>query len=147
MKKIFFTIMAVLAFTNFSNAQTEITAGPKFKFEEEVHDFGIIKQGADATCQFKFINVGSEALVISDCKGSCSCTIPSFKSDPVLPGAEGIITVKFDTKDKDGDFTKTVYIQSNATARNERYEIKIKGNVLAPKALKNTSKVNSKKKK
>jgi Protein of unknown function (DUF1573) len=140
MKKILFTIIALLGFINFSKAQLEATTGAKFKFDKEVHDFGIVKQGDDATCLFTYTNVGTEPLIISDCKGSCSCTIPSFKTDPVLPGATGVITVKFDTKDKDGDFTKTVYIQSNATARNERYELKIKGNVLVPPTKKKIQK-------
>ena len=46
-------------------------------FENEVHDYGTIKQGADGSCEFKFKNTGKEPLIISNAKGSCGCTVPT----------------------------------------------------------------------
>ncbi len=105
------------------------TAGAKFNFAKTTYDFGTVPQGPDIVYEFAFTNTGSAPLVIYEASGSCSCTIPSFDRAPVKPGASAKIKVKFETKDKQGTFNKTVYIKSNATARNEPFEIFIKGNV------------------
>lgn len=81
-------------------------------FEKEVHDYGTIKQGADGNCEFKFKNTGKEPLIISNAKGSCGCTVPTYPKEPIMKGQTGSIKVHYDTK-RVGAFTKTVTIESN----------------------------------
>lgn len=126
-------LICLLCATIFLKAQNIPMPGAKFKFEKITHDFGSVKQGPDIFYDFTFTNVGTEALLIYDASGSCSCTIPSFNRAPVKPGQKGSIKVKFETKDKQGTFNKTVYIKSNATSKSEPFEIYIKGNVLTTK--------------
>ncbi|MEO8085633.1 MAG: DUF1573 domain-containing protein [Bacteroidota bacterium] len=101
---------------------------PEMTFETELHDYGTIKQAADGGCEFKFKNTGKEPLVISNAKGSCGCTVPTWPKEPIMKGQTAVIKVHYDTK-RVGAFTKTVTIESNAKT-NPRV-LTIKGNVEA----------------
>ena len=48
--------------------------GAKFKFDEETHDFGIVRGGDKATDTFWFTNVCNRPLNIYRVKLSCGCT-------------------------------------------------------------------------
>lgn len=97
-------------------------------FENELHDYGTIKQGADGSCEFKFKNTGKDPLIISNAKGSCGCTVPTYPKEPIMKGQTGVIKVHYDTK-RVGAFTKTVTINSNA--KSDTKVITIKGLVEA----------------
>ena len=101
---------------------------PEIVFEKELHDFGQIDQGSNGTYEFKFKNTGKEPLIISDAKGSCGCTVPSWPKEPVKPGASATLKVTYDTK-RVGTFSKTVTITSNA--KSSVKTISIKGDVKA----------------
>lgn len=96
---------------------------PEITFENDIHDYGTIKQGADGACEFKFKNTGKDPLVISDAKGSCGCTVPTYPKEPVMKGQTGLIKVHYDTK-RVGAFTKTVTITSNANTATKVLTIK-----------------------
>ena len=92
-------------------------------FENETHDYGTIKQGADGTCEFKFKNTGKEPLIISNAKGSCGCTVPTWPKEPIMKGQTVSIKVHYDTK-RVGAFTKTVTLNSNAKSDTKVLTIK-----------------------
>ncbi len=131
MKKVLFTMLmffvAAVA-TNSVLAQEVSQDGAKIKFDKEVHDYGTIKNGADGTCTFDFTNTGNQPLIISNAKGSCGCTVPSWPKEPVTPGQTATITVKYDTK-RTGAINKSVTITSNAVNEPKKL-IRIKGKVL-----------------
>jgi hypothetical protein len=141
MKKML-SIAVLLLTTLFVQAQNNNPNGPIFKFMEETHDFGNIKEGPQAQVDFNFINGGKEPLIIQNCSASCGCTTPNWTKDPIMPGQKGKITVKYDTKGRVGSFNKTVYIASNARGDKERYEIYIKGNVISETNTDNSIKLN-----
>lgn len=102
--------------------------GGIFEFVEETHDFGELMQGGDASFTFKFKNVGTEAIVISDARKSCGCTTPkNWTKDAVPPGGEGYVDVAYDSN-RIGGFNKSVTIISNASGGDK--VIYIKGNIL-----------------
>jgi hypothetical protein len=94
-------------------------------FTDAVHDFGTVEEGPDATCVFNFVNNGKEPIIIQKASPSCGCTVPSFSSEPVAPGATGTINVAYHTKGKPTAFTKTISVVSNAGTK----VLTIKGNV------------------
>ena len=98
------------------------------KLDKLTHDYGEIKQGDNGECEFKFTNNGKEPLVITNCQGSCGCTVPQCPKDPILPGKSSVIKVKYDTN-RVGGIYKTVTVNSNAKSGN--VVLTIKGNVLA----------------
>lgn len=129
MKKALFSLLMVFvaaAGTNQVFAQ-EVGDGAKIEFSKETHDYGTIENGANGDCTFEFKNTGNAPLIISNAKGSCGCTVPSWPKEPIAPGASSKITVKYDTK-RPGAINKSVTITSNAVNEPTKV-IRIKGNV------------------
>lgn len=102
-------------------------SGPQLTIDKEVHDYGTIAQGANGTCEFTVSNTGDQPLIITNCKGSCGCTVPKCDTAPIMPGGKTVITVKYDTK-RVGPINKSVTISSNATNTPEKI-VRIKGSV------------------
>lgn len=83
-------------------------------FPEPVFDFGKIKEGDVVSHEFKFKNTGNAPLFIVKAEASCGCTVPSFPKEPIPPGGEGAILVKFDSHNRPGHQKKNILITSNA---------------------------------
>ena len=115
-----FAFVAMFAFTA-ANAQ-ELT------IDKEVHDYGTIDQGANGECVFVVTNTGTAPLIISNCKGSCGCTVPTWPREPIAPGADGVVKVQFDSKNKGkvggGLQSKRVTITANTDPVNTYLTIK-----------------------
>jgi hypothetical protein len=102
-----------------AQAQTAPAAkadGPQIKLVEDKYDFGTIKQGDIVDHVFKFKNVGTKPLVISNIGVSCGCTTPDWTKDPVMPGKTGTLSAKFNSAGKMGMQTKVLTIESNSAA-------------------------------
>ncbi len=129
MKKVIlsFGVLFLMAVANSVSAQAAI------EFEKMVHDYGTIEQGGDGACEFVFKNTGNEALVISNARGSCGCTVPEWPKDPIAPGQSASIKVKYDTK-RVGPINKQVTITSNGSEQPVILRIKgtVKGEATAP---------------
>jgi cytochrome c5 len=89
---------------------------PKFDFGgATTYDYGEILESNDPTPHdFKFVNSGKKPLIIQEAHGSCGCTVPTYSKEPVMPGAEGVITVKYSSRGRVGPISKDVTITSNA---------------------------------
>ena len=131
MKKVLFSLLVAFVATMGANTVVAqgVENGAKVEFAKEVHDYGTIENGANGECTFEFTNTGNAPLIISNAKGSCGCTVPSWPKEPLAPGATAVITVKYDTK-RPGAINKNVTITSNAVD-NPTKVIRIKGNVKA----------------
>ncbi len=97
---------------------------PVMTFEESEFDFGDIKQGDKVEHIFTFTNTGKSDLLITDAKGSCGCTVPDYKKDPIKPGEKSTMKVTFDSTGKSGQQQKTVTISANTASGNELLTIK-----------------------
>jgi hypothetical protein len=146
MKKLIFTLGLVAGLSALTFAQEGHSAGDghnheaaaqapaaptslaDIKLDKLTHDYGNIAQGGNGECEFKFTNNGKEPLVITNCQGSCGCTVPQCPKDPILPGKSSVIKVKYDTN-RVGGIYKTVTVNSNAKSGN--VVLTIKGNVEA----------------
>lgn len=146
MKKLILTLGCVASLSALSFAQeahkaddghhhaavTTASAAPTsladIKFDKLVHDYGNITQGDNGECVFVFKNTGKEPLLITNCQGSCGCTVPQCPKDPILPGKTGEIKVKYDTN-RIGPISKSVTVQSNAKSGVQT--LQIKGNIAA----------------
>ena len=115
-----------------ANAVPEPPAGPTttIKFEETEFDFGTVEQGEKVNHVYKFSNTGNEPLIISNAKGSCGCTVPSWPKEPIPVGGSGEIQVQFDSKGKKNMQSKKVTITAN-TDPGQTF-LTIKGEVNAP---------------
>ncbi|MFN0176791.1 MAG: DUF1573 domain-containing protein [Saprospiraceae bacterium] len=103
-----------------------VPAGPatSIQYDQPVFDYGTINEGEIVKHAYKFKNTGSEPLVISNCKGSCGCTVPTWPKEPIPPGGEGEIKVEFNSKGKPGPQSKRVTVTANTTPTETFIEIK-----------------------
>ncbi|MBK6343402.1 MAG: DUF1573 domain-containing protein [Flavobacteriales bacterium] len=106
--------LAVLTAAAQPNAKPVGGSGPMISLDKESHDYGTIPQGANGTCEFTVTNTGDAPLIITQCQGSCGCTVPKCETAPIKPGEKSTITVKYDTN-RQGPINKSVTITSNAT--------------------------------
>jgi Protein of unknown function (DUF1573) len=112
-------------------AEGEVTVptGPltSMQFDELEFDFGTVKAGEKVAHKYKFKNTGKEPLIISNAKGSCGCTVPSWPKEPIPVGGTGEIEVQFDSKGKKDAQSKRVTITANTDPA--QTFLTIKGNV------------------
>lgn len=83
-------------------------------FSDTTHDFGKMHEGEAASYAFKFKNNGKAPLLIAKAAGTCGCTVPDYPHEPIAPGAEGVISVKFNSAGKIGLQNKSVNIFTNS---------------------------------
>jgi hypothetical protein len=124
--KHFFTAAAVVLASSFAFAQEANTNAAQISFTQETIDYGNIKKDANGEREFVFKNTGKEPLIITNCVGSCGCTVPVWPKTPIAPGEKASIKVKYDTR-RVGLFQKTVTVTSNAATPTK--VLTIKGNV------------------
>lgn len=96
-----------------SKATIASSDGATIEFEKTDHDFGNITQGEQAEYNFKFRNAGSEDLIISAANASCGCTVPEYSKEPIKPGGQGSIKVKFNSDYRLDAFEKAVVVTAN----------------------------------
>ncbi len=111
MRHTFLLLLLPLAFT--ARAQDSLAHGPRITFDHVVHPFGTLAYAGNGTCVFTFTNTGDAALILTSCRSSCGCVVPSWDREPVPPGGTGTVRVKYDTQ-RVGPFTKSVTVESNA---------------------------------
>jgi hypothetical protein len=128
MKKIFLLLFFILHSSLFILSAQDTPQGARFKFDKTTHDFGTIDHSLPKVeCRFEFSNDGSEPLVITNARTSCSCTKVSYDKKPIPPGGRGTIKVIYEVSKKDaGVFYKTIDIYSNSV--DKRISLIIKGN-------------------
>ena len=89
----------------------------KIVFDEMKFGFGTVNEGDIVEHVFKFKNKGKVPLIISDARSTCGCTVPKWPKDPIEPGSNGVISVKFDTKSKPNKQSKPITIRANTYPR------------------------------
>lgn len=119
-----FILIIFLSANLFAIAQSK---GAYIKLNQEKVEYGTIQKNSDGIRKVEIINTGDQPLVITNCKGSCGCTVPTCPQEPIPPGNSAFITIKYDTK-RIGHFNKTVTIKSNAI--NHTIYLKIEGVVV-----------------
>ena len=142
MKKIFLSLFLTVSFI-VSHAQNPASVGVQktqenavnagIEFESKVVDYGVIEHNSDGQREFRFKSTGTDPLIIKSAKGSCGCTVPTWRKEDGSatwqPGEDGTIGVKYATN-RIGKFTKTITLSTNADKR--PVILTIKGEVKAP---------------
>lgn len=95
------------------NAVTNKTSNASIKFENTSHSFGNIIEGQIARYDFRFVNTGTEPLILSNVNASCGCTTPKWPREAIGPGKSAIITAEYNSQGRPGTFTKSIFVKSN----------------------------------
>jgi hypothetical protein len=107
-------------------------SGAAITWEKSTHDFGDIVAGEKVEHTFKFVNTGTEPLVITNVQVTCGCTTPKgWPRDPINPDKKAEIVIQFNSAGKIGRQNKVVTIVSNAVGGNA--QITFTANVLEKK--------------
>ncbi|MEZ0541143.1 DUF1573 domain-containing protein [Fibrella arboris] len=100
--------------------------GAKIEFlETGIHDFGQITEGDTVEHLYKFVNKGELPLVINNITASCGCTTPDWPREPVAPGQESAVRVRFNSRGKQGEQRKTVTVYANTQPTMTDIEFKV----------------------
>ena len=87
---------------------------PKITFAETgIYDFGTLTEGDTVEHSFAFTNTGEFPLIINNITASCGCTTPEWPREPVAPGAKSSVRVRFNSRGKNGEQSKTITIFAN----------------------------------
>lgn len=134
MKKLVLVFLTLSATVAFAQSGTPISsAGALLTWEKTTYDFGEIKQGDKVEYTFRFVNGGTDPLIITNVSTQCGCTAPrGWPRDPVLPGGRGEITLVFDSTGKFGRVNKVATIVSNASNK-DGSQLLLSGNILEKK--------------
>lgn len=114
-----------------ADGKIDSTKLPHLKFDQEVYDFGTIKEGEKVSYSFHFTNDGKSPLIISNVAATCGCTIPTWSKDPVAPGEKGKIDIIFNSSGKRGLQSKAITITSNTIPNS--HVLYLRGEVLTEK--------------
>src|SRR4051812_13192221 len=105
MKTALFILLA-LAISAPTFAQNDVI-GAQLSWEKSNYDFGEVQAGERVEHTFRFSNVGTEPLMITNVTNQCGCTAPKgWPRDPIQPGSRGEITLVFDSSGKFGRVNK-----------------------------------------
>ncbi len=106
--------------------ELSIEGFPEITFIEKTHDFGTIKEGEVVETIFEFTNTGDVPLLVSKIKASCGCTVPSgWSKEPIQAGEISTFSVKFDSKNKPHQQSKTIVVHSNTKKGTDHVKIKL----------------------
>lgn len=113
MKTLFIALTAILVFGCTENTSVEV--GQKTSLEvNPVFNAGKILHGEMIEAVFTVTNTGDYPLVISEVKGSCSCTVVDRPEEPIGPGKSEKITASVKTENASaGKLSKEVRIIAN----------------------------------
>lgn len=124
MKKTFTILLFSIFLSGIAFAQQK----PSIAFKKNMHDFGTIKEELGAvTTEFLFSNTGKTPVIIQRVSTSCGCTTPSYTREPILPGKDGKVIVKYSTVGRPYPFNKNVTVYTNVP--DTVYVLTIKGKV------------------
>ncbi len=91
-------------------------SGAHISFEKTKHNFGEVhRKGGDLTVKFRYVNDGTEPLVITRIATSCTCIRTSHSRRPLDVGDSGEIELIYEPhKMEEGLFHKVVQVYSNS---------------------------------
>lgn len=111
----FLFVFFFCSLNSFSQAKADYAL---IQFDSLTQNAGEIPQGPSHVFEFKFRNIGKIPIVIQSVKSSCGCLAPYWPKEPIMPGETGMIKGLYDTKNRPGNFHKTMTIFSNARIEN-----------------------------
>ena len=87
--------------------------GPKIAFQESSFDFGNIAEGEIVEHDFEIYNNGGDVLIINHVRASCGCTAVKPDKSHLKPGEGTTIKVSFNSTNRKGKQSKSVYVLTN----------------------------------
>ncbi len=122
MKKVILSSLVLILLVGMSSAQNSSSSVtsivevngelPQFNWEKTSYSFGKIPQGKPVTLKYEFVNSGNAALIISEVKPGCGCTVANYTKEAVAPGSKGFVEITYNAAAM-GNFSKSVSVTAN----------------------------------
>jgi hypothetical protein len=116
MKKIlaFCSLLSVLTFSS-CQSDNNLEIGKKTEMKvNSVYDAGTVNKGEKIKAVFKVTNTGKSPLILTEVKGSCTCTVADYPKKPIAAGESAEIKAEVNTdKTGDGPISKSIRIIAN----------------------------------
>lgn len=135
MYKLRFATLAFLLMV-FSGFMSPVSSELQLEFDGEqlegvlpelILDFGQRKQGSMVAGQLIIRNVSQQPLQLSNVRGSCGLSVPAWPRQPIEPGQQAIIQVRYDSQ-RLGEIDR--YITLHANTHSGRTLVKVKGEIV-----------------
>ena len=111
MKKLLLSVAVFAGLTSSVLAQPQVKkVSDVAKFENEIIDFGKIKQSVPAKGTFIVTNISNTPLIIEQANPTCGCTIADYTKGPIAPGKTGSIMATFNAANP-GHFEKHLTVK------------------------------------
>ncbi|MFK7807779.1 MAG: DUF1573 domain-containing protein [Saprospiraceae bacterium] len=110
-----------------SNAETAALS-----WDQTTNELGTISQNVPKTAEFVLTNNSNEAIIITNVKSACGCTVPAYQKEPLAPGTSTTIKATYNAK-KVGNFQKTIKVYTSAS--DKAIPLTLKGKVAKAIAL------------
>jgi hypothetical protein len=124
---IFYSLITGVLLSCSSNETLQVGNKTSIQIEPEFNA-GNIMLGEEIESVFHIKNTGKYPLLLSDVKGSCSCTVVDFPDEPLAPGKSEEITARVETKNASvGQLIKEIRIVANTDP--SLTLVKVKANV------------------
>jgi hypothetical protein len=121
-------LLLFIAFSTIGFSQS----GARIEFlnKDNTIDYGSVNKDSDSGVRtFEFKNTGDAPLIITNVQSTCGCTVPIKPTEPIMPGMNGKIDVKYNMNP--GPIRKTITVESNAiNVEGGKIALKIKGEVI-----------------
>ncbi|OYU96144.1 MAG: hypothetical protein CFE21_06955 [Bacteroidetes bacterium B1(2017)] len=102
------------------------------QFDYLKFNFGNINEkGGRVYHDFHFVNLGSGPLTIKNVVTSCGCTNTTYTRTTIQPGDSGVVIASYDPDGRQGEFDKTILVETDGNPSNQT--LTIKGHVYASK--------------
>lgn len=132
MKSYFFLVAALACFAacqNHDASKRDLSALAKdsarftsIKWLDSVKNIGTVSPGKKVAIAFRFKNTGDKPLFVISAEPGCGCTIADYPKQPILPGAEGLISAAYDVHTgTEGDFRKNIHVTTNTIGATSHY--------------------------
>ena len=108
----------------------ELENAPVATFDKKEVNFGDIKPGEKAVCDFTLKNTGKRDLIVRKTRASCGCTAVTIGQNTIAPGESIVIRATFDSQGKSGRQNKSITVITNDPQTPEQI-IYINGNILS----------------
>lgn len=83
-------------------------------FDETSVNFGKVDENdGELMKAFEYRNISNFPVKILSVESGCGCTIAEYDKNPIASQKEGAITIKFDPKNRPGDFDRTITIRTD----------------------------------
>jgi hypothetical protein len=96
-----------------SSVMSDSTQFTTVQWLDSVKDFGKIQEGQKLEVSFRYKNIGDKPLVIQHVQASCGCTVAEQSTEPVAPGADGLIKATFNSQGHPGLAQKVLTVTAN----------------------------------